>query len=247
MVTHVEAASERGPAEVRRWAESPGLVALAGSHPWDPRWSRRPPFLLDVPALADNDRLHTWTLPLEGKADHLSLSRAVAAYRLTPEQVDRAARGGPRATTPHSLEAEDLRAGARGQNRRPTETSAPDHCTGELGRFGPASQHRWTVSVHRWSRASTGTGLRRVAARLRLISAPGVTALFAGDSGTGKTMSAEVVARSLGLDLYIIDLSTVVDKYIGETEKNLDRIFGSGTSKWDTLVRRSRRRFWQAF
>jgi SpoVK/Ycf46/Vps4 family AAA+-type ATPase len=53
----------------------------------------------------------------------------------------------------------------------------------------------------------------------------GITALFAGESGTGKTMSAEVVARDLGLDLYVIDLSTVVDKYIGETEKNLDRIF----------------------
>ena len=52
-----------------------------------------------------------------------------------------------------------------------------------------------------------------------------MTALFAGDSGTGKTMSAEVVAGDLGLDLYVIDLSTVVDKYIGETEKNLDRIF----------------------
>jgi len=53
----------------------------------------------------------------------------------------------------------------------------------------------------------------------------GITALFAGDSGVGKTMSAEVVAAELGLDLYVIDLSTVVDKYIGETEKNLDRIF----------------------
>jgi len=53
----------------------------------------------------------------------------------------------------------------------------------------------------------------------------GVKALFAGDSGTGKTMSAEVVAADLGLDLYVIDLSTVVDKYVGETEKNLDRIF----------------------
>ena len=53
----------------------------------------------------------------------------------------------------------------------------------------------------------------------------GVTALFAGDSGTGKTLSAEVLAGDLGLDLYVIDLSTVVDKYIGETEKNLDRIF----------------------
>jgi SpoVK/Ycf46/Vps4 family AAA+-type ATPase len=53
----------------------------------------------------------------------------------------------------------------------------------------------------------------------------GVTGLFAGDSGTGKTMSAEVVAGDLGFDVYVIDLSTVVDKYIGETEKNLDRIF----------------------
>ena len=53
----------------------------------------------------------------------------------------------------------------------------------------------------------------------------GVTALFAGDSGTGKTMSAEVVGHDLALDVYVIDLSTVVDKYIGETEKNLDRIF----------------------
>jgi SpoVK/Ycf46/Vps4 family AAA+-type ATPase len=53
----------------------------------------------------------------------------------------------------------------------------------------------------------------------------GVTALFAGPPGTGKTMGAEVVAGDLGLDLYTIDLATVVDKYIGETEKNLDRIF----------------------
>jgi len=53
----------------------------------------------------------------------------------------------------------------------------------------------------------------------------GVAALFAGDSGTGKTMSAEVVARDLGLELYVVDLATVVDKYIGETEKNLERIF----------------------
>ncbi len=53
----------------------------------------------------------------------------------------------------------------------------------------------------------------------------GVTALFAGDSGTGKTMSAEVIAADLGLDLYTVNLATVVDKYVGETEKNLERIF----------------------
>ncbi|WP_188307686.1 ATP-binding protein, partial [Streptomyces sp. CBMA123] len=53
----------------------------------------------------------------------------------------------------------------------------------------------------------------------------GVIALFAGESGTGKTMSAEVVAAELGMELYVVDLSTVVDKYVGETEKNLERIF----------------------
>lgn len=53
----------------------------------------------------------------------------------------------------------------------------------------------------------------------------GISALFAGASGTGKTMAAEVLARELQLDLYRIDLSTVVSKYIGETEKNLRKVF----------------------
>jgi ATP-dependent 26S proteasome regulatory subunit len=60
----------------------------------------------------------------------------------------------------------------------------------------------------------------------------GISALFAGPSGTGKTMAAEVLANHLRLDLYRIDLSQVVSKYIGETEKNLRRVFeaaeGSG-------------------
>ncbi len=53
----------------------------------------------------------------------------------------------------------------------------------------------------------------------------GIAALFAGASGTGKTMAAAVIARGIGLDLWRIDLSSVVSKYIGETEKNLERIF----------------------
>jgi hypothetical protein len=53
----------------------------------------------------------------------------------------------------------------------------------------------------------------------------GITALFAGESGTGKTMGAEVLANELSLNLYRIDLSAVVSKYIGETEKNLCRLF----------------------
>ncbi|MGW6413160.1 ATP-binding protein [Streptomyces vinaceus] len=58
----------------------------------------------------------------------------------------------------------------------------------------------------------------------------GTTALFAGESGTGKTLAAEVVAGELGWDLYIVSLSSVISKYIGETEKNLERIFTAADS-----------------
>jgi ATPase family associated with various cellular activities (AAA) len=59
----------------------------------------------------------------------------------------------------------------------------------------------------------------------KLSSGKGITALFAGPSGAGKSMAAEVVANELGLDLFRVDLSRVVSKYIGETEQNLERIF----------------------
>jgi len=59
----------------------------------------------------------------------------------------------------------------------------------------------------------------------RLARGGGITALFAGPSGTGKTFAAEVLAGELHLDLYRVDLSAVVNKYIGETEKNLRRVF----------------------
>jgi ATP-dependent 26S proteasome regulatory subunit len=58
----------------------------------------------------------------------------------------------------------------------------------------------------------------------------GISALFAGTSGTGKTMAAGVLAQTLQLDLYRIDLSSVVSKYIGETEKNLRRVFDAADS-----------------
>lgn len=53
----------------------------------------------------------------------------------------------------------------------------------------------------------------------------GIAVLFAGESGTGKTMAAEVLANALALDLYRVDLSAMVSKYVGETEKNLRRVF----------------------
>ena len=77
-----------------------------------------------------------------------------------------------------------------------------------------AEQVRFRHQVHeRWGwRAKSARGL-------------GVTALFAGESGTGKTMAAEVLAADLQLDLHRIDLSSIVSKYIGETEKNLREVF----------------------
>ena len=64
----------------------------------------------------------------------------------------------------------------------------------------------------------------------------GISALFAGPSGTGKTLAAEVLAHALNLDLYRIDLSTVVSKYIGETEKNLRRIFDAAEAGGSVLL-----------
>ena len=64
----------------------------------------------------------------------------------------------------------------------------------------------------------------------------GLSALFAGPSGTGKTLAAEVLARELGLDLYRIDLSAVVSKYIGETEKNLRHVFDAAETGGSLLL-----------
>lgn len=88
----------------------------------------------------------------------------------------------------------------------------PDAQKVMLRQIGAHLRNRLKVHVE-WGFADRGTrGL-------------GISALFAGDSGTGKTMAAEVLSGELQLDLYRIDLSAVVSKFIGETEKNLRRVF----------------------
>jgi|RhiMetdeSRZDD1v2_1073273.scaffolds.fasta_scaffold28651_1 hypothetical protein len=88
----------------------------------------------------------------------------------------------------------------------------PDHERSLLKEIAVHVRQRATVYESWGFAASSNRGL-------------GISALFAGASGTGKTMAAEVLANSLRLDLYCIDLSSVVSKYIGETEKNLRRVF----------------------
>jgi ATPase family associated with various cellular activities (AAA) len=98
--------------------------------------------------------------------------------------------------------------------------------TGHLELLREIARHvRHRAQVHeRWGFAErTSRGL-------------GVAALFAGDSGTGKTLAAEVLAADLELDLYRIDLSATVSKYIGETEKNLRRLFDAAETSGAVLL-----------
>jgi SpoVK/Ycf46/Vps4 family AAA+-type ATPase len=88
----------------------------------------------------------------------------------------------------------------------------PAHVRAQLDDLAQQVEHRTQV-YERWK---FGEQLGR---------GRGITALFAGPSGTGKTMAAEILAGRVGLDLYRIDLAGVVSKYIGETEKNLRRVF----------------------
>src|SRR3569833_3873007 len=84
-------------------------------------------------------------------------------------------------------------------------------------------RHRATV-YEQWGYAAKGArGL-------------GISALIAGESGTGKTLAAEVIAADLGIDLYRIDLAAVVSKYIGETEKHLDRLFSAAEASGAVLL-----------
>jgi len=94
------------------------------------------------------------------------------------------------------------------------DLALPEDACATLGTIIAAVRGRFTVYT-RWGFAHrSGRGL-------------GVSALFAGPSGTGKTSAAELIAAELGLDLYRIDLSQVVSKYVGETEKHLRQLFAA--------------------
>ena len=225
----LDVVAERGPGAVRAWAEAACPVVLHGSRGWDPTWSRSVPFVLDPDLPSAAERRTVWLASLDGTAS-ADLGAAVAAlpFRLAPEGVARAAEAGrlAAAAAGRALAVGDVAAGARAQNAAGLERLArrleprvawsdlvlPAGVVEQLRELTGRARHRDLV-LDEWGMARTS------------LKGRGVTALFAGDSGTGKTMSAEVIAGSLGLDLYVIDLSTIVDKYIGETEKNLDRVF----------------------
>ena len=235
VATGVDAAAERAPRLIARVAEAACPTILIGTRTWDPGWSTSVPIHLDAPAPVGGDRRAAWEVALAASGDagatngHArALLEAADAFKLTAPQVERATRAARiRAVVDERpIEPADLQAGARAQNAAGLERLArrvepradwhdlvvPAEVRGQLDELAIRARHRDRV-IDDW-----GIGGRSSKGR-------GITALFAGESGTGKTLAAEVIARHLGLDLYVIDLSTVVDKYIGETEKNLDRIF----------------------
>ncbi|MEU8707612.1 ATP-binding protein [Streptomyces sp. NPDC048565] len=207
-------------------------VLLADPRPYDPQWSSRDPLVLQAPRRPAGGT-DAWQAALGPGAGHLDLAATVAPYHLGGERIGRAARAALALAdfdgTP--LTAHHIRLAARQQSASGLEKHArriqpavgwedlvlPDKPLTQLRELALRARHRDRV-LGDW-RLSAGGGRGR-----------GVVGMFAGASGTGKTLAAEVVAADLGLDLYVIQLSSIVDKYIGETEKNLERIFTEADS-----------------
>jgi SpoVK/Ycf46/Vps4 family AAA+-type ATPase len=208
---------------------------------------RRPFVRLAVPDVSYAERRTLWSArlaELQDRAPDLNdeeLSALAGRFRLTPGQVEdalvraqtlawsRGERTGP-------ISANDIDAACRAQAQ---------HHLGLLARQ-LTPRYTWEDIVLPQQQLAT---LRLIATMIRqrsvvygqwgfdrkLAMGKGVITMFSGPSGTGKTMAAEILARDLGFDLYKIDLSAVVNKYIGETEKNLERLF-SDAENTDTIL-----------
>jgi len=216
-------------------AEWQGPVFLGGERPWQPDGEvLKTAFVqFEVPSPNHAQQVTLWRRALDtplpvGEDEILNLP---SAFRLRPGQIRDAvstARGlallrEPAAPMPNFR---DLRRACRiHSNQKLAELAEkvvpryqwsdiviPDNEFAQLREIQNTVKYRHTV-YQQW-------GFDR-----KLSLGKGLNVLFSGPSGTGKTMAAEVIAKTLGVDLYKIDLSLVVSKYIGETEKNLSRIF----------------------
>jgi hypothetical protein len=178
-----------------------------------------------------DERMAAWQRalePVEAREKELRLDELSSKFKLTTTQIVRAVNTAAdvAASRGEAVSYTDLVAGAQA------------HSSLRLGKLARkvSPRYDWADLILPPDRVEQ---LQEICSRIRFVhvvndswgfdrrvsAAPGVTALFAGESGTGKTLAAEVIARDLGLLLYKIDLSSVVSKYIGETEKNLSAIF----------------------
>jgi hypothetical protein len=213
------------------------LTLVATRHPITaPLGSRRPWLGLEVPSADLSARAHRWRHALATAGATVTEDQAsslASRYRLGPGDITTTVAAAASAARVRSapLALADVEAAARaaagpalsGLARRVfsrlrwADLVLPAAQKQQLAEVAAAVQSRRRV-LSDWGFAA-GTSRGR-----------GLSALFSGAPGTGKTMAAEIIAGQLGLDLYAVDLATVVSKYIGETEKNLSRIFDAAES-----------------
>ncbi len=211
----------------------PHIVVLSSKEGWEPRGVERQRPVLRLPLeVPDFDARQVYWLQFLGEIG-VDPSELAYKFKLTGGQIRDAVYTafdlamGRGATVPT---LNDLYAASRAQSNRKLSDMAvkippgftweqivlPHDRVQQLHEI--CDQVRYAVQVYdRWGFKGRGS------------NAQGLTALFAGQSGTGKTMAAEIIAGELGLELFKIDLSSVVSKYIGETEKNLAAIFDEAT------------------
>jgi len=203
-------------------------VIAVGRTGWDPRWSVQLPPAVMASRLNQDERAAQWFRVVGPDAT----TRDVLTLRMTPEEITavgrRAEADANRAGRP--VASDDVRLAARrlGGTRDPRlRTSGSPATLDDL--VLPAHTRREVMRLIGWARDRD-----EVMALGELQGkggkGTGITALFSGSPGTGKTLAAHVVADSLGMDLFQVDLSSVVDKYIGETEKNLEKVFTQAES-----------------
>jgi hypothetical protein len=220
-----------GPSAFRALDGAAVPVVASGTRPWNPAWLPELPLVVEAEPLSPADRAQLWQSQLgDVVAADDELRQTLVGLRLTPEDVAETARyanllgaaqdrpvspalvrdaarrvGGTRGTSADRI---DVPADA-GDGPTFDDLVLPEDVLGSLRRLVNWGRHRNEVSAH--------GPLRR--------HGRGIAALFAGNPGTGKTLAAHVVAAELSVDLFQVELSAIVDKYIGETQKNLERVF----------------------
>ena len=205
----------------------------------EPLRLRRPVLAYEVakPPAAEQKRL--WRLALGGAAGAVNgaLDHVAAAFRLSAQNIaaasaaveERIAAGEP---AEHAV-WNACRIGGRRRLHDLAQRIPPLASWDDLVLPAPqlAALRQIAAQVRQRQRVYEDWGFGRRNAR-----GLGVSALFSGGSGTGKTLAGEVLAAELNLDLYRIDLSSVVNKYIGETEKNLRRLFDAAEDSGAVLL-----------
>ncbi len=218
----------------------PGVVFGGSRQPWQPEREHGYCFIsLEVPMPDEKARQCLWEIQLQShpaQMSDLDLPYLASAFRFSGGQIRRALthatnRAQLRQGEAYQLTHEDILAGCQMESsqhlisfaqkilprRRWGDLVLPKDTLTQLHEF--CQQLRYRMQVY----GDWGFGQK-------LSLGKGLIALFTGVSGTGKTLSAEVLATELGLDLYRVDLASVVSKYIGETEKNLSRVFEDAQS-----------------